>query len=277
MVDHLTGVLGIAMKARKWDDGSRNGMHDFYVEGGAQKIALEVTTLANGARVGRDFRWAHEVPDGHLKVEGLRGCWVAHHEGDAEALDVIPTVRAHLPRLEALGLTQVDTRAWQRHAFSPDDRRPVGYEQWRALNLVGILQVSCIVDASQALLDEHGGEVHLVRGFGVARPAERNFPVTVIREQLREPDLHRSDVTKLLAVHDATARHLWMWIEPTEGFAMIRSFESEGSPDVSLDGEGLDGVWLGRSPGPSLVAGHAWLRGLGWSAFSTTRNEADVA
>ena len=54
---------------------------------------------------------------------------------------------------------------------------------------------------------------------------------------------------------------------------MIRSFETEGPPNVDLDVDGIDGVWLGRSPGQHVVAGHSWIRGLGWSAFSGTLNE----
>lgn len=38
--------------------------------------------------------------------------------------------------------------------------------------------------------------------------------------------------------HDA--RHIWMWVELAEGFAMIRSFDEEGPPAVDLDVQGLD-------------------------------------
>lgn len=273
VVAHMAGILGIGMTARRWDDGSKNGMHDFYIEGDGRKIALEVTTIADGKRVGRDVRWEREAPGGWVEVEGLKGCWTAYHESDAEASDVVRTIQAQLPQLETFGVMRVDARSWQEHAFAPSALRPLGYEQIRALNLVGIVQASCVTDASEALLNEHRGQVQVYRGFGVNRPADRNFPVTVIDEQLRDPDLHRSDVRKLLAVNDATERHLWMWVEPTEGLAMIRSLEAEGLPDVDLDADGIDGVWLGRSPARDVVAGHSWLRALGWSAFSVVRNE----
>ncbi|WP_153395345.1 hypothetical protein [Ornithinicoccus halotolerans] len=271
VAEHLTAVLGSAVKPRKWDDGSAPAMHDFYIEGGIHKIALEVTTLADGERVGRDIRWEREAPEGRVKVAGLSGCWVALHDGDAEAGDVIATIRAQLPRLQALGLTRLDTRAWQEHALAPSILRPAWYEASRALNLMGVIEVSSVTDASQALLDEYGGEVHVARGFGTTRPIDRNFPVGVIHEQLRDPRHHASDVEKLLAVSDATAKHLWMWVELTEGFAIIRSLE-ESLPDVDVDAEGIDGVWLGRSPTPSILAGYVWLRGAGWGAFSTARN-----
>lgn len=269
---HLSEVLDITMAARRWDDGSRDGMHDFYVEADGHQIALEVTTIADGQRVGRDVRWEREAPGGWVRVEGLIGCWIVYHEGETEASDVIRAIQGQLPRLEALGLTQIDARSWQRHFFDLDALRPLGYEQLAALNLVGITQASRIAHVSDALQNDHGGEVHVVRGFGVQRPADRNFPVSFIDEQLRDPALHRSDVQKLLSVKDATARHLWMWVELTEGFSMIRSFEAEGLPDADIDAEGIDGVWLGRSPAPAVVAGFSWLRGLGWSEFSDGRD-----
>ncbi len=272
VADHLTEVFGIVLKPRKWDDGSAPRMHDFYVEGGVHKTALEVTTLADSERVGRYARWEREAPDLRIKVEGLVGCWVAYHEGDAEADTVIATIRAEFPRLAALGLTQLDTRMWQEHALALDRHRPSGYDASRALHLVGIRQASMITHASQELLDECAGEVQLIRGYGFDRPADRNFPVSVIHEQLRDYNLHGSDVRKLLAVEDATARHLWMWVELTEGLAMIRSLQ-DALPDADLDCEGIDGVWLGRGPAPGVVAGYVWLRDLGWSEFSTHRRE----
>ena len=77
----LGATIGIHMTARKWDDGSRDGMHDFYLEGEGCKVALEVTTLADGQRVGRDVRWSREAPGGWVEVDGLTGCWTAAHEG----------------------------------------------------------------------------------------------------------------------------------------------------------------------------------------------------
>lgn len=273
VVAHLAPILGVEMTARRWDDGSANGMHDFYLEGGGHRIALEVTTIANGQRVGRDVRWAREAPDGWVAVEGLTGCWIAYLEGDGEATEVARAIRTQLPQLEALDVMRVDTRSWQEHAFAPDSLRRLGYEQARALNMVGIVQASCVEDASEALAKDHGGQVQVLRGFGVSRPADHNFPLTVIDEQLREPDLHQSDVKKLLAVSDATARHLWMWVELEEGLAMIRSFEAEGLPDADLDVDGIDGVWVGRSPVPGVLTGYSWLRGRGWSEFSCPRDE----
>ncbi len=273
VVTYLDVVFGVVMTARRWDDGSKDRMHDFYVEGDGRKIALEVTTIADGQRVGRDVRWSREAPDGWVKIDGLTGCWIVHHEGYAEAVDVVRAIRTNLPRLEALGVLHVDARSWQQHMFGPDILHPLGYEQTRALGLVGVLWANCVADASEALLNDCGGEAQVLRGFGINRPVDRNLPATVIDEQLRRPNLHRSDVEKLLAVEDATARHLWMWVELSEGLAMIRSFETEGLPEAELDADGIDGVWLGRCPAPDLVAGQVWLRGQGWSVFSVARDE----
>jgi hypothetical protein len=270
VASHLATTLGTALTAHLWDDGSRDAMHDFYLEGNDFRIALEVTTIADGRRVGRDIRWSDEVPNGWLEVDGLVGCWTAYHEGDFEASDVVREVRTHLPSIEGLGLAQIETRSWQADVFAPESRRPSSYAAFRALDSVGIVRASRVADA---LMSDHGGAVHIFRGFGTERPLDRNFPVTVINEQLREPSLHRSDVQKLLAVDDVSARHLWLWVELGEGLAMIRSFETEGLPDVDLNVEGIDGVWLGRGPSPNIVAGYLWLRGLGWSEFSGTRDE----
>lgn len=279
----LTVVLDIALTVRKWDDGTKDAMHDFYIEGDGHKVALEVTTIADGRRVGRVIRWEQEAPGGWTRVEGLSGCWTVYHEGDVEASDVVGALQAHLPQLEALGLLNVDPRSWQQHMFALESPRPVEYKYLRALNLVGISSASCVVEASAALPNEHGGEVQVVRGWGASRPSDRNVPVEFINEQLRPeefingqlraPGPRRSDVKKLLAVDDATARHLWMWVEPAEGFSMIRSFEVEGMPDLDLEVEGIEGVWLGMSPAKSVVAGSVWLRGFGWSDFSAARNE----
>jgi hypothetical protein len=270
---HLTTVAGVAMRVRRWDDGSLPGMHDFFIEGGAQTIALEVTTLADGERVGRDVRWSRETRGGWVEVAGLSGCWLASHEGNAEAVDVVLAIKAHVPMLESLGQESFDNRTWQSHLFAPTSARPPEYDALRALYGAGVRDISRISDASEALLREHGGQVQVIRGFGVSRPLDRNFPVTFIRAQLRDPELHRSDVAKLARVEGETARHLWMWVETTEGLAMIRSFETEGLPDADLAGEGIDGIWLGRGPAPNVVAGHVWLRESGWGEFSSTRDE----
>ena len=274
VVDHLTAVTGTTMTGSKWDDGTKDSMHDFYVEGEGHKIALEVTTIADGDRVGRDHRWRRMAPDGWVKVDGLVGCWIASQEGETEASLVISTVQTLLPELEALGITRVDARLWQEHVFSPEAHRPPEYAQLRALHQVGIVDASRVTDASKELLNEHGGEVQLARAFGTDRPADRNFPATFVNQELRET--HRSDVEKLIAAEDVTARHLWMWVELTEGFSMIRSFDAEGLPSVDLDVVGIDGVWLGRSPTQDSVAGYLWLRGEGWSEFSVCRNETST-
>lgn len=130
VVTHLAVVLGVVMTARRWDDGSKDRMHDFYVEGDGRKIALEVTTIADGQRVGRDVRWSREAPDGWVKIDGLAGCWIVHHEGDAEAVDVVRAIRANLPRLEALGVLQVDAKSWQQHVCS----RPTLSARWATNN-----------------------------------------------------------------------------------------------------------------------------------------------
>jgi hypothetical protein len=54
---------------------------------------------------------------------------------------------------------------------------------------------------------------------------------------------------------------------------VLRSFDAEGLPDVDLPVDGIDGVWLGRSPAPAIVGGYVWLRGSGWSQFVASRNE----
>lgn len=272
VVDHLTAVTGIAMTGRKWDDGTKDGMHDFYVEGDVHKIALEVTTIADGDRVGRDHRWGRMAPDGWVEVDGLVGCWTVFHEGETEASSVISAIRANLPTLEALGIPRVDARLWQEHLFSSEAARPPGYDQLRALHQVGITDASRVTNASEDLLNDHGGEAQVARAFGANRPADRNFPTNFINQELRET--HRSDVEKLIAVDDATARHIWMWVELTEGFSMIRSFDVEGLPDADLETGEIDGLWLGRSPAQDVVAGYVWRRDQGWSDFSVARNGA---
>ena len=195
---HLAAVLATAMTVKRWDDGSAAGMHDFYIEGVGHKIALEVTTIADGRRAGRDVRWELEAASGWVAVEGLEGCWVVYHEGDAEASDVVRAVREEIPRLAALGITRVDARSWQAQVFTPDVRRPSEFEQVRALGRVGITHGNCVTDASQALLNERNGQVQILRGFGFHRSVDRNFPVTVIRGQLRDSELHGSDVRSSL-------------------------------------------------------------------------------
>src|SRR4051794_27754193 len=122
VASHLAAALGIGLRARKWDDGSRSGMHDFYLDGDDLRLALEVTTIADGQRVGREIRWSAEAPEGWVGVDGLVGCWTAYHEGDSEASDVVREIRAHLPTIEALGLIDVETRSWQQDFFAPESR-----------------------------------------------------------------------------------------------------------------------------------------------------------
>ncbi len=270
----LGSMTGTAMRGCMYDDGSQDRMHDFTITSEAHKIALEVSTIADGDRVGRDHRWNLAAADGWLEIPRLTGCWIAHHEGDVEADTAIAVVRAHLPALESLGVDSIDTAQWQGHAFEPASMRPPEWSHVRALNGAGFSIVSRVNDASEALLDEHGGQVYVGRGFEVSRPADRNLPVALVTEQLRGD--HSSDVRKLRAAKDVADRHLWLWVELTEGFAMLRSFETEGLPEVDLDIEGVDGVWLARSPSVDTIAGYVWLRGQGWGAFSATRDERNL-
>jgi hypothetical protein len=269
----LTERFETPIEAQRWDDGSRDRMHDFYLTGAGHKIALEVTTLTDGNRVGRDVRWEREAPDGLVVVDGLTGCWTATHEGESEASDAVRELRTHLPTLETLGVARADTRTWQQDWMTPEAGRPPTYEPLRALHSVGIGLISSITEASDALLSDFGGKVQVLRGFGTTRPADRNFPVAVIHEQLRDEALHRSDVEKLLHVEDVTSRHLWLWVEVTEGLAMLRSFKAEGLPELNLEIDGLDGVWLGSSPHPEVVTGYLWQRAIGWDEFSCPRRE----
>lgn len=274
VVEQLAVLTGTAFRGCKRDDGSRDRMYDFTITSDAHTIALEVTTIADGARVGRDHRWNRAAPDDWVEIPGLVGCWIAHHEGDVEADTAITALKVHLPALEALGASQVVTAQWQEHAFAPVAQRPPDWGHARALNGAGFSILSRVPNPSQAPLDDHGGQAFLGRGFEVSRPVDRNLPVTLLSEELREDQL--SDVQKLRAAEDVTARHLWLWVELTEGFAILRSFETEGLPQADIDIEGIDGVWLGRSPSPDTVSGYVWLRGQGWSAFSVSRDGTDL-
>ena len=37
VASHLTTVAGVAMKVRRWDDGSLPGMHDFFIKGALRR------------------------------------------------------------------------------------------------------------------------------------------------------------------------------------------------------------------------------------------------
>ncbi|MCD4533553.1 hypothetical protein LRP67_05615 [Nocardioides sp. cx-169] len=274
VVQQLTALTGGAVRGCLHDDNSRDHMHDFTITTEADTIALEVTTIADGKRVGRDHRWNRATLDDWVDVPGLTGCWLAHHAGVIEADTAIDALQTHLPALETLGIEQIHTPRWQQHAFAPASLRPPEWEAARALDGAGFSILSRVTDATAALLDEHGGQVWVARGFAFSRPADRNLPATLVSEELRED--HLSDVHKLLAADNVTSRHLWLWVELTEGFAMLRSFETQGLPEVGVDIDGIDGVWLGRSPAAGSVAGYVWLRQHGWSEFSGTRNESDL-
>lgn len=272
VVEVLGAMNDVELRGCLYDDGSRDRMHDFTITCGTHKIALEVTTMANGARVGRDFRWKREAPDDWAEVPGLVGCWLAFHEGEVEGTTAIAALRTHLPVLEALERENIITATWQEYAFTPATVRPPEWEHLRALNGAGFLTLSRI-DSSQ-LLDEHGGHACIVRGFASTRPADPNLPVAILAGELRGD--HASDVHKLLAAPAVDERHLWLWVELVEGFAMLRSFETEGLPTNDLNLDGIDGVWLGRGPAAETIAGVVWLRGAGWRKFSARRNELDL-
>lgn len=275
VVTQLAALTGGTAHGCLHDDNSRDRMHDFTITSGADTIALEVTTIADGDRVGRDHRWNRTAPDDWIDVPGLAGCWLAHHEGVVEADTAVGALRDHLAALESLGVEQLHTAQWQEHAFAPAAMRPPEWDQARALNAAGFTILSRVADASPELLNDHAGHVCVIRGFDFSRPADRDLPAVLVTEQLEGG--HRSDVDKLLAATNVTARHLWLWVELTEGFAMLRSFETEGLPKTGIDIDGIDGVWLGRSPSVDTVAGHVWLRGRGWSAFSSPRDGSDLA
>lgn len=274
VVYQLSTISGAALIGCIYDDGSRDRMHDFTITGEGHAIALEVTTIADGARVGREHRWNRAAPEGWAIIPGLTGCWIAHHEGVTEADEAVAALRAGLPALEALGIDDVTTARWQDHLLAAPATRPPEWDHLRALNAAGFTILSRVTDASVELLAEHGGQASISRGFGFNRPADRNFPITVITDELG--GAHSSDVRKLREAQHVTARHLWMWVEITEGLAMLRSFESEGLPDEDIDIDGIDGIWLGTSPTDNVVAGYVWISGRGWCKFSAPRDETDL-
>ena len=272
VANSLNALHGVALTPTKWDDGSADRMHDFNLESGDARIALEISTIADGMRVGRDFRWDSKVPDQLVPVGGLEGVWLATVEADAEADDVVPVISDHVPRLVSLGATSVETRRWQDHAFTPPDRRPPEFESMLALSRVGVSQVGRIQDASAETLRDFGGKVQVLRAHGHTRPADRNYPVSFLNEQLARSDLHASDVAKLKAASDATQRHLWLWVEMHEGMPILRSFDAEGLPTADIDCETLDGLWLGWGASDDYVAGVSWVRGSGWRRFESEMN-----
>lgn len=265
----LNRQFGWAVAPSKWDDGSADRMHDFYLESDDAKIALEVSTIADGNRVGRDFRWDAKVPDQLIAVDGLEGVWLAMVESSAEADDVVRVISTHMPALASLAATTIDTLRWQDHWFTASNRRPAEFEPMLALHQAGVSNVSRIENPSAAALLDLGGKVQVLRAHGHTRPADRNFPVAFLNEQLTDADLHASDVAKLRSVSDATHRHLWLWVEPHEGMPILRSFDAEGLPTEDIDCGSLDGLWLGSGSFDERVAGVYWLRGSGWRDFET--------
>ena len=167
------------------------------------------------------------------------------------------------------------TARWQDHLFAPATMRPPEWDHLRELNAAGFTILSRVTEPSDELHAERGGHASMSRGFEFSRPADRNFPVAVVTEELE--GTHSSDVRKLRAAKDVTSRHLWLWVEIAEGLAMLRSFEAEGLPDEEIVVDGIDGIWLGTSPTETKVAGYAWLRDQGWSGFSVSRDETDLA
>lgn len=275
VVGHLQALLGLNLAASKWDDGTADGMHDFFVEGPGHRIALEVSTIADGDRVGRDMRWAHKAPGGLVRVPKALGCWMAGVEPEHEVEPIAEALRSAIPELERLGVTGADTRAWHGRWLTSQDPWPDEHVYLRELHRVGVTDVRRVADAREETLREFGGTVQVLRVSGFTRPADQNFPVTMIHRELTDPDLHASDVTKLRSA-DATARHLWLWMDE-EAMAMKRSFEAEGLPDADVEVEGVDGVWLGFGPAKNVVGAYVWLRGHGWNSFTVPRDETSCA
>lgn len=267
----LNGQFGWDLTPSKWDDGSANRMHDFYLDDGGHRVALEVSTIADGQRVGRDVRWDRRSPDQLIPVANLDGVWLASVKSESEVEVVITAITTHVPTVAALGLTSVDTRAWQNHWFTPPDQRPPLFAPLVALSKAGVSDVSRVENPSHETLRDFGGTVQVLRGHGHTRPADRNYPVAFVNEQLADPALHASDVAKL-ADAAATARHFWLWVEWHEGMPIMRSLDAEGLPTDDIGCATLDGLWLGWGVSAERVAGACWLRGSGWHRFETPMN-----
>lgn len=272
----LGSDLGQPLTACQWDDGSADGMHDFYVTGDDVRIALEITTLADGDRVGRNVRWDREGPtdSAWLPIEGLDGVWLVAPDDDAEASTVLPALHAHMPNLSRsdVGPGMIDTRRWYDYAQSPPAvQRAQGTQELRALNAARITFVSRIPDPSDELLAKHNGEVQIGRGFETFRKPDRNHPVRVIDEHLAGK--YRSDVDKLGRALDATARHLWFWLEFQEELPLRTSFEREGLPDADPSTAGIDGLWLALEKQPGPISGWYWVRDRGWGEFNCERDD----
>lgn len=271
VVETLNFATDASVEGCTFDDGSQARMHDFTITSELRAIALEVSTIADGNRVGRDVRWGAATSEGWLSIPSLTGSWIAAHEGDVEADTAIAELHDHLPPLESLGSTWIETIKWEQHAFAPPSMRPPEWDHMRALNRAGFSTLTRVEEKSDSVLGGQGGIVYVGRGFEVDRPTDRNLPVALVTEELLGD--HASDVRKLREAREVAERHLWLWVELTEGFALLDSFEAEGMPDVDINVWGIDGVWLARSPCAQTIAGYVWLRGRGWSAFSAARNE----
>lgn len=204
------------------------GAHDFWIDRGGTREALEVTTFAEQETKTHAAHWQKRGP-GHFKVfEGITSAWTIMVDQEFPADALTKNLAEWLRALESEGITE--TGRWDSH-------RLYVHPVTTALAAAGVMIAS-------AVSGPPAGLVSLVYASGFpTRPAGDPNHVSRALTEVLELERHQKDAAKL-DQSGVPVRHLFLWIDMASRWDVVRAF-GEGVPttDPRVD-ERITWVWL---------------------------------
>ncbi|WP_441976981.1 hypothetical protein [Microbacterium sp. 2MCAF23] len=239
--------------------GAAPGTHDFDLTDGLTTVAVEVSTIADGAVVGDSAGWSQHFPDAAWNIDGLDQGWVITVQASGNARKTKQLLGAWLTDLESRNEHAVWSDSWQQHAFTPQGHCPPGFATLHGMASVGV--TSAHVEAS---LPAGVCTLLIVDDGFTWSPSDDDYISDFVSEQLAGP--HASDVEK---VGRATAdrRAVFLWLHAQSHFDVVRRLDNDLFGGT-LTGTGpLDEVWIGRHFVDESVSLWVWRASGGWAQF----------
>lgn len=239
--------------------GAAPGTHDFDLTDGSTTVAVEVSTIADGAIVGDSAGWSQHFPDAAWNIDGLDHGWVITVQASGNARKTKQSLAVWLADLESRNEQAVWSDSWQQHAFTPQGHRPPMFATLHAMASVGV--TAAHVEAS---LPAGLCALLIVDDGFTWSPSEEDYISEFVSAQLA--GAHASDVEK---VGRATAdrRALFLWLHAQSHFDVVRRLDNDLLGGTLTDTGTLDEVWIGRHFVDESVGLYRWRASEGWAHF----------
>ncbi|MFI5861773.1 hypothetical protein [Streptomyces sp. NPDC051546] len=243
----LTAERNEPMTFKQHDVPPLQGAHDFWIDCGGTREALEVTTFAEQQSTTRAAHWQKRGPGDVKVIEGITSAWAIVVDQTFRAEALTKNLAEWLRALESEGITE--TGRW-------DSQRCYVHPVTMALAAAGVMRAS-IVPGLPA------GTVSLAYVSDVpTRPAGDPNHVTRALTEVLALERHQKDAAKLDR-SGVPVRHLFLWVDMASRWDVVRAFD-EGTPtiDPRVD-ERITWVWL-AVPTENGADVLRWTAGTGW-------------